>query len=215
MYRVVALGNEGGNIVDRLRATGNYDDIRFVYCDTEKEQLMSHGNNNDKHILLTSLVQYNMAIHDDNELMAVLVTSLGDELHNKYVPDIIYELWGYADHTYCFATIPKLENATKNDGEYADLFNWITDHSETTVLQDNSLLPESLDRNVGIAQLLGLFLHHPRKGMSSERTELPFGILATEKQRYMALQAMYSNNPKMRPYYKAGTFSFHKSTHEY
>lgn len=43
MYRVVALGAVAGEIVDRLRATGNYDDIRFVYCDTDKEHLMSHG----------------------------------------------------------------------------------------------------------------------------------------------------------------------------
>ena len=215
MYRVVALGYVAGEIVDQMRAIGSYDDIRFVYCDTDKERLMSHGNNNDEHILLTSLAQCNEAIHDDCEFMAVLVTDLGDEASKKYVCDIMYELWGYADYTYCFAVGHKLEDVTKAEGKYAELFRWITDYSNITVFQDNSRLPVDIDRYNGISQLLGLVLHHPSKYKSDEREEFPFGVLATEKQLFAALQAMYSNNPKMRRYYNAGIFTFHKSTHEY
>lgn len=45
-----------------------------------------------------------------------------------------------------------------------------------------------------------------------EYEELPFGVCETE-QLLKEMNAMYSNN--MPEYYKAGTFSFHKSTHEY
>ncbi len=215
MCRVVALGHWAASVVDRLRSIGNFDDIRFVYSDTDKERLMSHGNNNDEHILLTSLEQCREAIRKDCEFMTGLVTDLGDRATLKYVADIVYELWGHADYTYCFVTAPKLENTIVIKEEYAKLFRWITDHSLITVLQDRSRLPENLDSYHGIALLLGLVLHHPRKGTSDERNELPFGVLATEKQLYMAFQAMYSNNPQIQGYYDAATFSFHKSTHEY
>lgn len=215
MYRVVALGHWAAGVVDRLRTIGNFDDIRFVYYDTDTECLMSHGNNNDEYILLTSLEQCREAIRNDCEFMTVLVTDLGDRATLKYVANIVYELWGYADYTYCFATAPKLGNTTVIKEEYAKLFRWITDHSLITVLQDRSRLPENLDSYNGIALLLGLVLHHPRKGTSDKRNELPLGVLATEKQLYMAFQAMYSNNPEMQGYYDAATFSFHKSTHEY
>ena len=39
MFRVVALGYRAGMMVDRLRAKKNYDDIRFVYCNTDSSQL--------------------------------------------------------------------------------------------------------------------------------------------------------------------------------
>lgn len=43
MYRVIALGHEAGEIVDQLRSAGIYDDIRFVFCDTELNRLKTHG----------------------------------------------------------------------------------------------------------------------------------------------------------------------------
>lgn len=56
-----------------------------------------------------------------------------------------------------------------------------------------------------------------RAGMIVDRLvskfeELPFGVCETE-QLLKEMNAMYSNN--MPEYYKAGTFSFHESTHEY
>lgn len=215
MYRVVALGDWAGSVVDRLRINGIYDYIRFVYCDTDKERLMSHGNNYDEHILLTSLAQCKEAIHDDCELMAVLVANLEEEVSQKYAIDIIYELWGYADYTYCFTVGYKLEDVTKAEGKYAELFRWISDYSNITVFQDNSRLPVGIDRYNGISQLLGLVLHHPCKYKSDKSDKFPFGAWATEKQLLMALQAVYSNNSKMSGYYVADTFTFHKSTHEY
>ena len=65
----------------------------------------------------------------------------------------------------------------------------------------------------GLVRFLDMLLSHPRKGRSSDLDDLPFGVWATEKQLWTALNAMYSNN--MPEFYEAGTFSFHKSTHEY
>lgn len=214
MYRVVALGDWAGCVVDRLRENGIYDDIRFVFCDTDERRLAAHGNKEDEHILLNNLTQCREAIHDDCELMAVLVVDL-EEIAREYVIEIIYELWGYADYTYCFATGPALEEITKGAGKTAELFKWITDYSVITVYQDDSCLPEGLDRNDGIAQLLGLVLNHPSKYKSDEREEVPFGVWATDKQLFMALQAVYSNHAQTQGYYEAESFTFHKSTHEY
>lgn len=215
MFRVIALGYWAGEVIDRLRANGNYDDIRFVFCDTDKRQLMAHGNENDEHILLTGIAQCREEIHDDNELMTVLVTDLGDEVVSKFTIEIIYELWSYADHTYCFAGGAKTNSLGGNDQELEQIFKWITDYAEITVLQDNGRLHSGLDRYNGVVQLLRLILQHPRKGRSENRDELPFGVWATEKQLFMALNAMYSNNSAMESYYKAEVFSFHKNTHEY
>ncbi len=79
-------------------------------------------------------------------------------------------------------------------------------------------MPDStffIDYYDAIAKLLALVLQHPRKGLSEDRDKLPFGVWATEKQLFMALNAFYSTNPEMGSYYKAKTFSFHKSTHEH
>lgn len=215
MYRVVALGHEAGEIVDQLRRTGIYDDIRFVFCDTESNRLKIHGRDNDEHVLLTGIAQCREAIHDDCELMAVLVTSLDEDESLKYAMEIMYELWNYADYTYCFATTPNGDAVKGKGGSLATAFNWITDYSIITVLQDNSRLPEGLDRNKGMARLLELILQHPRKGLSKDRDKSPFGVWATEKQLYMALQAVYSNYPGLNGYYDAEVFSFHKSSHKY
>lgn len=214
MYRVVALGDWAGGVVDRLRQNATYDDIRFVFCNADEGKLMTHGVEHDEHILLRGIAQCREAIHDDCELMAVLVVDL-EEIAREYVIEIIYELWGYADYTYCFATGPDLANITKGAGKSAELFKWITDYSVITVYQDESCLPEGLDRNDGMAQLLRLVIHHPCKYKSDEREDVPFGVWATEKQLFMALQAVYSNHAQMQGYYNAESLTFHKSTHEY
>lgn len=215
MYRVIALGHEAGEIVDLLRKTGTYEDIRFVFCDTDANRLQAHGRDDDEHILLTGIAQCREAIHDDCELMAVLVTSLEQDDSLKYAMEIMYELWSYADYTYCFATTPNADAVKGNGGPLADAFHWITDYSIITVLQDNRTLPEDLDRNKGMVRLLESVLQHPRKGLSEDRDESPFGVWATEKQLYWALQAVYSNYLGLRGYYDAEVFSFHKSTHQY
>ncbi|WP_305150585.1 hypothetical protein, partial [uncultured Duncaniella sp.] len=88
MFRVVTLGYRAGMIVDRLRAKKNYDDIRFVYSNTDSRLLHEWGKEEDEHILLTDIAQCRESIHDDNELMAVLVTCLGNDLGN--------DSWKYA-----------------------------------------------------------------------------------------------------------------------
>lgn len=214
MFRVVTLGYWAGVIVTELRAMGKYDDIRFVFCDTDYDLLMSQGYENDEHILLTDMAQCREAIHDDNELMAVLVTDLSEDCSRMYAAEIMSELWNYADHTYCFATIPF--NAGGKRESAIEVFNQLANWSDITVMQDFRKMPESvffIDYYNGIARLLDLVLSHPKNGLSEERDKLPFGVWANEKQLWMALNAMYSNN--MPEYCEAGTFSFHKSTHEY
>ncbi len=215
-YRVVALGYFAGEIIDQLRAKDTYDDIKFVYCDSDERRLIAHGGENDEHILLTNMTQCREAIHSDNDFMSVLVTDFSDDCSRQYAVEIMYELWSYAERAYCFASIPIWAGGKRDSA--VDVFKEITDYSDITILQDNLKQGEDvffINRDLGTVHFLDLLLSHPKKGLSSECDELPFGAWATEKQIYTALQAMYSNNPKMQRYYKAGTFSFHKSTHEY
>lgn len=95
------------------------------------------------------------------------------------------------------------------------MFKKITYWSDITVLQDDLKDPYNftcLNLYRGMVRFLDLLLSHPQKGRSYELDDLPFGVWATEKQLWMALNAMYSNN--MPEYYEAGTFSFHKSTRD-
>ena len=217
MFRVVALGYRAGMIVDRLRANKNYDDIRFVYCNTDSRLLSEWGKGEDEHVLLTDIAQCREAIHNDNELMAVLVTCLGNDFKNdswKYASEIMAELWNYADHSYCLASLPFWPGGQRPAA--IEMFKKITSWSDITVLQDDLKEPYNhfpIEIDKGLVRFLDLLLSHPQKGRSSELDDLPFGVWATEKQLWMALNAMYSNN--MPEYYEAGTFSFHKSTHEY
>lgn len=214
MFRVVALGYRAGMIVDRLRAKKKYEDIRFVYCNSDSRLLSGHVGKEDEHILLTDIAQCREAIHDDNELMAILVTCLDEDCSRIYASEIMSELWNYADHSYCIASLPFVAGGHRPAA--IEEFNRITYWADITVLQDDLKEPyryHLLDLGIGIIRFLDMLLSHPRKGKSSQLDELPFGVWATEKQLWMALNAMYSNN--MPEYYEAGTFSFHKSTHEY
>ena len=84
-------------IVDRLRARKHYDDIRFVYCNANEDSLSEWGNEEDEHIHLKNMVQCREAIHDDCELMTVLVTCLGNDFNEdssrEYAVEIMGELW--------------------------------------------------------------------------------------------------------------------------
>lgn len=218
MIRVVALGYRAAEIVDRLRATKEYDDVRFVYCNTNESLLPGCGREEDEHIHLKNMAQCREAIHEDNELMAVLVTCLGYEWtgdnSREYAVEIMSELWHYTYHTYCFATIPFAPGGHRPSA--FEIFDSLTYWSDISVLQDDLKEPYMLDilsMNKGLVRFLDLILSHPRKGRSSERDELPFGVWATKKQLLTAMNAMSTNN--MPEYYKADTFSFHKSTHEY
>ncbi len=214
-YRVEALGYFAGEIVDQLRATGTYDDIKFVYCDSYEQRLKAHGEEDDEHILLTNMTQCREALHSDIDLMAILVTDLYEDCSRQYAFEIMYELWNYAERTYCFASIPFHAGGKREPA--IEVFKEITDYCDLLILQNNLKQEEVsfIKHDYGIIHQLDLRLSHPKKGLSSEREELPFGIWATEEQVHMALLAMYSNNRKMRRYYKAGTFSLHESTHEY
>lgn len=214
-YRVVALGYFAGEIVDQLRAKDTYDDIKFVYCDSDERRLKAHGGENDEHILLTNMTQCREAIHSDNDFMSVLVADLYEDCSRQYAVEIMYELWSYSERTYCFASIPIWAGGKRESA--VEVFKEITDYSNLTILQDN-LKQEGvffINRDLGTVHFLDLLLSHPKKGLGSECDELPFGAWATEKQILTALQAMYSNNPKMQRYYKARTYSFHETTHRY
>lgn len=162
MFRVVALGYRAGMIVDRLRAKKNYDDIRFVYCNTDRRLLSEWGKDEDEHILLTDIAQCREAIHDDNELMAVLVTCLGNDLGNdswKYASEIMYELWSYADYRYCLATLPFHAGGKRKAA--LDIFKWLTDYSDITVLQDDLKEPYNyfpFDMDKGLVRFLDMLL---------------------------------------------------------
>ena len=169
MFRVVALGYWAGEIIDRLRATDTYDDIRFVFCDTDERQLMAHGNENDEYILLTDIAQCREAIHDDNELMAVLVTTLCEDCSLQYASEIMYELWNYADRTYCFATIPFYAGGKREAA--MEVFKTITYWSDISVAQDMLKMPDSIffiDYYDAIAFAIAVISHLLIKQLSYE-----------------------------------------------
>ena len=218
MFRVVALGSRAGMIVDRLRARKKYDDIRFVYCNANKELIPEWGSEEDEHIHLKNTEQCREAIHNDNELMAVLVTCLGYDFgpcdtSREYAAEIMSELWNYADHTYCFATVPFAPGGHRPSA--FEIFNSLTEWSDISVLQDDLKEPYNYDplwMDKGLVRFLELILSRPKKGEIFDYDEVPFGVVATDEQLLKALNAMYSNN--MPEYYMAGTFSFHESTHD-
>ena len=147
--------------------------------------------------------------------MAVLVTCLGNDFDSsrKYAAEIMDELRGYADHTYCFATIPY--PAGRQRGSAIEILNLLTDLSDITVVQDDLKEPYNYDplgMDKGLVRFLDLVLSHRSKEQSSECDELPLGVCATEKELLMEMNIIYSND--MPEYYKAGTFSFHERTNE-
>ncbi|MBD5201149.1 MAG: hypothetical protein HDS74_01550 [Bacteroidales bacterium] len=216
MYRVVALGYRAGMIVDRLRARKHYDDIRFVYCNANEDLLSEWGNDEDEHIHLKSIAQCREALHDDCELMTVLVTCLGSDGDSSrvFAAEIMNELWDYADYTYCFATIPYPAGRQRDSA--IEIFNLLTDYSDLTVLQDDLKEPYNYDplgMDKGLIRFLELILSRPEKGETFDYEEVPFGVTTDNERLLMAMENLYSK--EMPEYYKAGTFSFHKSTHEY
>lgn len=210
------MGYWAGEIIDRLRATGRYDDIQFVFCDTDERQLMGHGNEKDENILLTDIAQCREAIHDDKGQMAVLVTTLNEACSLQYASEIMSELWNCTNRTYCFAIIPFGAGGKRDSA--IEVFNSLTYWSDISVAQDMHTMPGSvffIDYYDAISKFIAMVLEHPRMCFGSANRDLPYGVWATEKQMFMALNAFYSNNPEMECYYNAGTFSFHKSTHEH
>lgn len=219
MYRVVALGYRAGMIIDRLRVNKDYKDIRFVYCNANEIFLSDVGRDNDEHIHLKNMVQCREAIHDDNELMAVLVTCLGYDLgpsdtSREYAAEIMSELWNYADHTYCLATVPFAPGGHRPSA--FEIFNSLTYWSDLSVLQDDLKEPYNIvpiDMDEGLVRILELILSRPEKGGTFDYDEVPIGVSADSEQILMAMNNLYAKD--MPEYYKARTFSFHKSTHEY
>ena len=218
MFRVVALGYRAGMIVDHLRAHKDYEDIRFVYCNTDEDFLSGVGREKDEHIHITSMSQCREAIHEDNELMAVLVTCLGydwgsSDASREYAAEIMSELWNYADHTYCFATIPFAPGGYRLSA--FEIFNSLTDWSELSVLQEDLKEPykiDPLEMDKGLVRFLELILSRPEKGGTFDYDEVPFGVSADSEQLLIAMNNLYAKD--MPEYYKAGTFSFHESTHD-
>lgn len=215
---VIALGYRAALIVDRLRFRKQYEGIRFVYCNADRDLLKDCGNEDDEHILLTDVAQCIEDIHEEKVLMSVLVSCLGNDLYYKnfswkYASVIMEELWKHSDHTYCFASLPFWAGGQRDLGieEFKKLTYW----SDITVLQDDLKEPNrywGYGMDEGLVDLLDLILRPIHGDLSQGCDKVPFGVWATQKQLITAFMAKYSNN--MPEYYKEGTFSFHKSTHE-
>lgn len=213
-YRVVALGRRAALIVDRLRSKKRYGGIRFVYCNTDSDELKDSGWKGDERILLTDIAKCRNAIRGDKERMVVLVSSLGNDftyknLSWKYAAEIMAELSSHSERSYCFVSIPFWAGGQRNSG--MEVFNQLTDRGNIIVLQDDLKAPYRYSFGYideGLGSLLEMVLQPMRHGRRKKCRGRPFGVWATEKQVLTALLAKYSNN--MPEYYKEGTFSFHK-----
>lgn len=213
MIRVVAVGNGAGNIVDQLRRNKTYPDVKFVYCDTDVEMLDTHGVETDKHVLLTpNMERVRKDVHSDNDIATVLVCCLGGKTTSKYVLEIARVLSDYSDKTFYMASIPASYEGTERRANAISVFEDITKECEIAVLQDNDNVPGCLNisqMDNGIVKFLDLLLSHLKKFRNEEEAELPFAVWATKKQAFMALRAMYCNNPELDEYYKMNTFSLY------
>lgn len=216
MMRIVAVGNGAGNIVDQLRKSKSFPDIEFIFCDTDHEDLGRHGSSEDKHVYLTpNMEKVRADVHSDNDFATILVCCLGGKTTSKYALEIAWELWDYSDKTYFFATIPASYEGPERRANALKVFEDITKEwkkSEISILQDNDKLPGSLSisqMDNGMVRLIDLLASHNKKIGSEEEAEFPFAVWATNKQAFMALRALYCNDPELSDYYKMHTFSFH------
>lgn len=218
MIRVVTVGNGAGNIVDQLRRNKTYSGVEFVYCDTDAEMLNTHGVETDKHVLLTpNMERVRKDVHSDNDIATVLVCCLGGKTTIKYALEIAWELSDYSDKTFYLATIPSSCEGAERRANALKVFEDITTEwgkCDIAVLQDNDNVPGCLNisqMDNGIVKFLDLLLSHLKKFHSEEEVVLPFAVWATKKQAFMALRAMYCNNPELNEYYKMNTFSIHST----
>jgi len=209
MIRVIAVGNGGGNIVDCLREKEDFKDVEFWYCDSDKADLMGHGQDTDRHILFGRdfHIKYIDDIHVENEFVAIVVACLGGQMTSTYLYDIVGESWGFADKVYCFVTLPiRFDMERRNKA--IEIFHNITDWSDITILQDNAELPENTQQNDGMAQLLTCCLRNPKNGTSEDRELFTTAELVTVKRMWVILNSYVVN--RMPEWFEAATFSFHK-----
>lgn len=208
LTRVIAVGDKAGRIVDYLRQEDDYDNVDFWFLGSTGSGLLSHGYLTEPHIHLGKVfnTKYIEAIHVDNELAAIVIASLDEQISQTFLYDIVGEVWNYADKVYCFVMLPPTKEGTERRNNAIDLFHRITDLSDITVFQDNKDLPDNVNYEEGMAQLVKCCLDHP---FDEEAHELmTIAEWATVKQMWAILNSYVVH--QMPAYLEAATFSFHK-----
>lgn len=212
LTRVIAVGDKAGRIVDYLRQEDNYDNVDFWFLGSTASSLLSHGYLTEPHIHFGKVfnTKYMDAIHVDNEIAAIVIASLDEQISQTFIYDIVGEAWNYADKVYCFVMLPPTKEGTERRNNAIDLFHKITDWSDITVLQDHDDLPDNANLEDGMTQLLKCCLAHPD---IDEDDEEPHNLMttaewATVKQMWAILNSYVVN--QMPTYLESATFSFHK-----
>ncbi|MCM1141649.1 MAG: hypothetical protein NC453_24020 [Muribaculum sp.] len=208
LTRVIAVGNKAGKIVDNLRQDKDYDNVDFWFCGTKSSNILSHGYLSEPHILFSEKfnTKYIDAIHVDNEMAAIVIAGLDEEISCNYLYDIVGEAWNYADKVYCFLILPASKEIGEQRNDAIDLFHQISNWSDITVLQDNKDLPNNVDYEDGMAQLVKCCLEQPLN--KEDHSLMTVAEWTTVKQMWAILNTYVIN--QMPAYLESATFSFHK-----
>lgn len=158
--KVVAVGNGGGNVVDDFRKMRNETPgVEYLYLDKDPEQLESHGNGDERKVILEKSCKKLGENFADNYDTAVLVVCLGGLTGNYYADAIAEELRGRCKKLLCIASLPfEFEGRIKRINAVATLAN-IKRWCDLTAIQDNNCLPGDIDfsdLNDSMANLLNI-----------------------------------------------------------
>lgn len=207
---VITVGNKAGRIVDYLRQENDYDNAEFWFIGSAKSELLSHGYLTEPHIHFGKAfnTKYIEAIHVDNEMAAILIASLDEDITQTFLYDIVGEVWNYADKVYCFLTLPTAKDGVESRNIAIDLFHRITDWSDITVLHDCEDIPEGALFEEGMVQLVKCCLEDPDADNEEAHGLMTTAEWATVKQMWAILNSYVVN--QMPAYWEAATFSFHK-----
>ena len=208
---VVAVGNGGGNVVDDFRKTiTKTPGVEYLYLDQDSGQLESHGNGNERKMILEKSCKTLGENFADNYDTVVLVVCLGGFTGNYYAYAIAEELRGHCKKMLCIASLPfEFEGRIKRINAVAALAN-IKRWCDLTAVQDNNCLPDNIDfsdLNVLMANLLCIvrpLTHNDNVSESSVYSEWP-----SLKQIRVIWQGAYKENcPTFLP---NGIITFHQN----
>ncbi len=87
MTTIISIGNGGCNVADSVRKNAmGLGDARFIYCDTNAEDLAKHGKSKDARLLLSSDMAEFPDIFPKGCETLVVIATLGGKTGNHIAP---------------------------------------------------------------------------------------------------------------------------------
>lgn len=191
---MVAVGNGGGNVVDDFRKMRpETPGVEYLYLDQDPEQLESHGNGDERKVILEKSCKTLGEHFAEQYDVAILVVTLGGFTGNYYADAITEELRGRCKKLLCIASLPF---------EFEDRIKWIDAGAaignikrwcDLTAIHDNNCLPgdiEFSDLNVSMVKLLCIL--RPLTNEDMLPISIPCCEWATVKQIRAIWQGVYN-----------------------